>query len=327
MKPVIVTKELVSEGMSVMRGRDWIYSDQDEKPGNRGKVIGIQEGGMTGWAQVEWENGHKYIYRVGYENKYDLYVYAPGFYDVKPQGGMRLSYPNCSVGLKVKLNENASGFAKGYLTPGGKTSFTVRGYDATGVRLEGYSQTFKYESFDVCKDEPVKESVAKVAMDDGEKIQLRDPSSFKWGYTTPVLDTPAYKFRKGDIVYIQKTDAWTDSSRVLRDYPYTVEQVNGRTMKLLGITNWQLQDQFLSNLDYQVSKLYTQKQLTTTPLLDLRDLQHGTVGIAENLKSNKNSQNGNNTDNPDYSGRILELPSVIISLERGERIEGSRLHC
>lgn len=326
MKPVIVTKELISEGMSVMRGRDWVYSDQEGKPGSKGIVKTVSPPGLENWCTVEWENGARFVYRVGVDNKYDLYVYAPGYYDPNPQGKERLTRSNVKTGLQVELRSDASDFARGNLGLD-KKPLEIRGWSSTGVQFQSYSQTYKFENFDICTEQTVKESVAKVALDDGEKIQLKDPSSFKWGFETPretIKEAPVYKFRKGDIVYLNpnKEDSWIFYTGIRKDLFYSVEEIKDKTFKLYGVAHWQVQDNFISRADWENAKIWTQTRLTTTPMLDLRELQGGTVAIAENSKTNTNSQNGNNTD---YSGTRLNLPAKNLTLKRGERPEGFRL--
>lgn len=47
------------QGSVVVRGPDWKWSMQDGGPGTRGRVAAIgQLGGVPGWVQVKWPNGH-----------------------------------------------------------------------------------------------------------------------------------------------------------------------------------------------------------------------------------------------------------------------------
>jgi hypothetical protein len=328
MKPVIVTKELISVGLPVMRGKDWIYSDQDGGAGKKGKVIAIDKQDLPGWCDVQWESGAMYCYRIGDGGSHDLYVYAPGYYDLPtPQSQkVRLTLANGYIGARVELREDATDFARYRI--GTTKDLFIEKIDSLGVQIKGIVGVMKLDSFNICTDQTVKASyidpgASKFAYD----LPKPDPSAYATHMAKP-SEKPVYKFRKGEAVYmnVTKHDSWTRYSLIKDHTPYTVEETNGKTMKLVGITHWQLQDQFLSPNDWYEackSSLYTQTKLTTTPMIDMRDLQHGVVAIAENSKPNTN---GTNTVNTDYSGRALELPSITISLERGERIEGTRLH-
>jgi len=74
-EPTMVTLDNVYIGMKVVRGRDWNYWDQDGEAGNVGVVL--EDTTMENWVKVQWGNGIKNSYRVGYNESYDLYV-APG---------------------------------------------------------------------------------------------------------------------------------------------------------------------------------------------------------------------------------------------------------
>ena len=72
----IVTEENVYVGMKVVRGRDWQWADQD-KDSPYGVITRIRS---DKWVCVNWENPnnrqhHEYIYRVGSDLCYDLYMY------------------------------------------------------------------------------------------------------------------------------------------------------------------------------------------------------------------------------------------------------------
>ena len=58
------------EGLKVVRGPDWYYSDQDGGAGNVGVVTKLQS--STGYVQVIWSNGRDDNYRIGNNGKYDL---------------------------------------------------------------------------------------------------------------------------------------------------------------------------------------------------------------------------------------------------------------
>lgn len=318
MNPVIVTKALASPGLPVMRGRDWSWGDQDKKGGTKGKIIDV--GGdlsslatPSGWVKVEWDDGSRYTYRMGMNDKFDLYAYIPGFYDSKSQGV--LTVYNGKPGVRVVLNSNASPYARERLADR-LEPLIIRSLSHSNVIFEGIQGGFKPESFDICVDQTV-------------KVVSTVEDSSKFGYlTSDPSPRSIHKFDKGDVVYVKEDgqDSWTIYSDIKPNVPYNVEEVKGKAMKLIGINSWQLQDHFMSRSEREKVKIYNQTRLETTPMMDMGSLQKNVVSIAENSKQTNIKQNGINTDNPDYSGRPLELPSIIISLERGERVEGTRLH-
>ena len=59
-------------GAKVIRGKDWVWADQDGGCGKRGKVVGIEhwnESSHHSGAMVEWDHGSRNMYRLGYEGK------------------------------------------------------------------------------------------------------------------------------------------------------------------------------------------------------------------------------------------------------------------
>jgi len=68
----IVTEDNYSEGLKVVRGPDWKYDNQDG-----GSLYGTicEESYDHGWVDVTWENGYTNAYRIGYEDRHDLYFY------------------------------------------------------------------------------------------------------------------------------------------------------------------------------------------------------------------------------------------------------------
>lgn len=299
MKPVIVTKELISVGLPVMRGRDWCYSNQDGKPGERGEVHALIED-MPDWCRVKWGNGAIYMYRIGYNNSFDLYAYLPGYYDQKPQGRQRLTRENFKVGLKVELNDQATDFAKEKLTGKGELVISGGGYD--DVKFLGLAGGYKFQSFDICTDQTVKSTAhASDALYGAPGVQT----------TAGTAEKPIYKFRKGDIVYLrpEKRDSWINHTGVKNDVPYLVDEVNGTTFKLQTLLHWQLQDQFMSDDDWG-KQLFTQRKLETVPLMDMSSIQKSVVTIAENSKPNI-KQNGNNNNKHPEPFKVRRPVSTI----------------
>lgn len=63
---IVTTRDI---GARVIRGRDWDWGEQ----GNNTTGTIIEGGGSLGWTRVKWDNGHENTYRIGNNNKYDLY--------------------------------------------------------------------------------------------------------------------------------------------------------------------------------------------------------------------------------------------------------------
>ncbi|KAG5886403.1 hypothetical protein JTB14_030762 [Gonioctena quinquepunctata] len=65
-------------GVRIVRGPDWAWENQDGGEGNVGTVCEIGRTGTVGSPDktvvVQWDNGSRTNYRVGYEGKYDLRV-------------------------------------------------------------------------------------------------------------------------------------------------------------------------------------------------------------------------------------------------------------
>lgn len=76
MSKVIVTSDLAAKGMKVVRGKYWMYGEQDLHKGVP-SVGTIMEDEYRGHVLVKWENGYVYQYRVGAQGAYDLYMYDP----------------------------------------------------------------------------------------------------------------------------------------------------------------------------------------------------------------------------------------------------------
>lgn len=67
-------------GIRVVRGQNWSWGDQDGGEGHLGTVveIGHEESASKVppmCVQVQWDKGYKNMYRVGYEEQYDLRIF------------------------------------------------------------------------------------------------------------------------------------------------------------------------------------------------------------------------------------------------------------
>ena len=69
------TNENCETGKSVRRGKDWDWEDQDHQNGVPGKgVITVCQSTLGNQqADVKWDNGKTFNYRIGFVNLYDLY--------------------------------------------------------------------------------------------------------------------------------------------------------------------------------------------------------------------------------------------------------------
>ncbi|CAG9858951.1 unnamed protein product [Phyllotreta striolata] len=102
---------MLSPGVRIVRGPDWSWGNQDGGEGNVGTVCEIGKAGTVGSPEktvvVQWDNGTRTNYRVGYLGKYDLRVIDNAQIGVKQpnivcdgcrvQGisGMRYNCTNC----------------------------------------------------------------------------------------------------------------------------------------------------------------------------------------------------------------------------------------
>ena len=70
----LVTESNVKIGLRVVRGRDWLWGNQDGNPPGKGTII--KEYGTPKYWHVKWDhNGSSgAVYRVGYDGKYDLQI-------------------------------------------------------------------------------------------------------------------------------------------------------------------------------------------------------------------------------------------------------------
>ena len=70
----IVTHDNYKIGDKVVRGKDWSWEDQD-KNSAYGVIVEPLGGLSEDWVGVQWKNGRTFDYRVGDEDRYDLYFY------------------------------------------------------------------------------------------------------------------------------------------------------------------------------------------------------------------------------------------------------------
>ncbi|XP_002067159.3 E3 ubiquitin-protein ligase MIB2 [Drosophila willistoni] len=68
----------IPPGIRVVRGPNWIWSNQDDGEGHVGTVCEIGRSGSTHSPEntvvVNWDSGHRTNYRVGYQNQFDLII-------------------------------------------------------------------------------------------------------------------------------------------------------------------------------------------------------------------------------------------------------------
>ncbi|XP_062614849.1 E3 ubiquitin-protein ligase MIB2-like isoform X2 [Saccostrea cucullata] len=75
-------------GIRVVRGQNWSWGDQDGGEGHLGTVVEIGHEESSGkvppmCAQVQWDKGYRNMYRVGYEDQYDLRIYDTSALGIK----------------------------------------------------------------------------------------------------------------------------------------------------------------------------------------------------------------------------------------------------
>lgn len=110
--PTIADKTNIKIGTRVVRGRDWSWEDQDGGEGNIGVVIEEEEyypkNPTYPWVKVQWgENGEAEAYKIGYNNRYDLYL-APDEVSSQqnPQGKPRKMY---KIGIDPAIETKEKG--------------------------------------------------------------------------------------------------------------------------------------------------------------------------------------------------------------------------
>lgn len=62
-------------GAKVVRGKDWVWGDQDGGPGSEGEVEGFEnvtQSSSRNLLRVHWSNGSTNSYRLGFEGHVDL---------------------------------------------------------------------------------------------------------------------------------------------------------------------------------------------------------------------------------------------------------------
>ena len=69
---IAVTYANCKIGMTVRRGRNWKWGDEDYKNGVPGTGIISKCNGAVSWATVIWSTGTEETYRIGADNSYDL---------------------------------------------------------------------------------------------------------------------------------------------------------------------------------------------------------------------------------------------------------------
>lgn len=251
MNPVIVTKELASIGLPVMRGRDWMYSDQDGKPGNRGNITQLES--AAGWVKVKWEGGGTMDYRVGGGDgrSFDLYAYRPDYYKESP----RLTMSNCRRGMVVELDKGAS------LISRDKTKhlpkLIVRDYSSAGVSFQGTLAYFNFGNFNIIDDKgPEKDSKDHVPLE------------------TSIL-------KVGDRVVLRFENEWSRADGLIPGSTYIVGRVNSNSLMIKDKKYWMDTKQFILK---EESQEYLSPQSTTIDKVrkDLENLKPNTNGTNGN---------------------------------------------
>lgn len=172
MSRVIVTKEIAQIGMSVMRGKDWIYGDQDGEEGNKG-IIRSKNGD---YVVVKWEGkSTEKAYRIGHQGKFDLYIYVPTMKkEVRSKGtstnvgGALLSHKNVEIGMGISLYTSYHPYGQSLRGDG---IYHVRAATLDAVYLEECSGLFEMKYF--CITEEASKPMCPFAPND--IVYLADP--------------------------------------------------------------------------------------------------------------------------------------------------------
>lgn len=142
---VPVTADNAYVGMKVVRGKYWLYDNQD---GGVGCVGEIKEIRSNKWCDVKWPHGSKRDYPIGSENKYALYI-APEEKStsksiINSQTKTKTnSYEESSnnTGTAVKLSANSSTVCRAdrgtatSVRQSGQPLITIRGHRSNGQGL------------------------------------------------------------------------------------------------------------------------------------------------------------------------------------------------
>lgn len=100
----IVTEDNYYDGLKVARGPDWHYDDQDGD-----SLYGTIYGEIydNGWVDVTWENGgYTNAYRIGAEDRYDLYFYVDAIDEEKKQLNKQLNENEKENGKSIKFKKS-----------------------------------------------------------------------------------------------------------------------------------------------------------------------------------------------------------------------------
>lgn len=157
MGDVIVTPTIAHVGMKVRRGKDWCYSHIQDENGI-GQIVRIEENTVFP-CRVKWENGGEWCYRMGADNKFDLYVATPS--DIKKEWAPK-------VGDVVK-------FARHYSDSSGASPGTLKvTFGGTGkvtevterfARIDGGTWWLSHKCLDpVSETQNVREKMAEVIL-------------------------------------------------------------------------------------------------------------------------------------------------------------------
>jgi E3 ubiquitin-protein ligase mind-bomb len=184
-------------GAKIIRGKDWAWQDQDGGCGKRGKVVGItdwNESSRHSGVMVEWDNGLKNMYRLGYGGKVDLKVVK------ETKGGVYYREHLPLLG-ETKVRRRGS-VAPGDYVRIAKDIFVVR---EKQVGHGGWNQSMMESMGNVGR---------VVAIDNEGDAVVAYPSGGKWTFNpylltkviveqpTPKEEGSPHKIKKGDFVKI-----------------------------------------------------------------------------------------------------------------------------
>lgn len=281
MSRVIVTKELAREGLSVMRGRDWRYANQDVRSGNKGKIIRIGSGSdgqcPDGWVRVKWEGGEEHSYKVGYNNSYDLYVY---------------------VSSGIESIEESIMFKKGNLVKLKPVSpyslnrqkvYKVSDVGWSVIGLEGELGAFEMKYFELTQD--VEKKILAVS-----------------------------RFKAGDEAFVRNPDSyWVKQAELIEDVAYRVYAVHtpgSRAVKMSASGFWVSDEDLMTREEW----LRTPKKTPHSQIDKLRT-GLSEIETKSNFKPNTNTNNEHrrNNNNPSTAIKVRRASWVIKGPEKRTR--------
>lgn len=294
MSRVIITKELATIGLSVMRGRDWNHGNQDGGEGNKGVISSI---GKAGWVVVRWEHDNSSMtYRAGAEGRCDLYMYVPSAKSEKKTESSfkRVSLPdltedNLGIASTVRLKE-ACESRHPSITPGKAHKIARKGVNL--IVLEGYPWEYNIYNFEV--------------------VTFEEPKLMAGS-----------RFSLHEIVYVRNSSSGgAQQNGLVVNHPYIVNRLHDRqpAIKVEGGKDIWLWDSVMMNAEEWFEKQKTETQVTHPHKRDIGEIREKLLDAkmydyyvekGTNFKPNTNKTDGH-TNSRNNTAIKVRRPSCII---------------